>query len=133
LPEPVLKPSPRPLPKPDEIPLQEHTITHDLARGTVTVHLRASRRETSNDGRTESIEVTHSNYTVSKANPADAVLKATHEFDIRRPEGTCRVEANEIVSSDAASFRFLSEVEVQVDGKRYFHKSWNVTAPRKLN
>ena len=42
-------------------------------------------------------------------------------------------EANEIVSSDADSFRFLSEVEVQVDGRRHFHKSWNVTVPRKLN
>jgi hypothetical protein len=128
-----LKPSPRPLPAPHEIPVQEHTITHDLARGTVTVHLRASRHETSNDGRTENIEVTHSNYTVSKANPADAVLNATHEFDIRRPEGITRVEASEVVSSDAASFRFLSEVEVWVHGKRHFHKSWNITVPRKLN
>ena len=43
------------------------------------------------------------------------------------------VEANESLTSDLEAFHFLSQVEVTVDGKRHFHKSWRVSVPRKLN
>jgi hypothetical protein len=133
LPKPDLKPSPRPLQTPGEIPKQEHRITHDWVNQTTTVHLKSTRIEKSDNGRTENREITESTFTVSQANPADAVLKANHEFLMIRPEGEYHVEADESVVSDADSFRYLSEVHVTVNGKPHFNKSWNVTVPRKLN
>ena len=43
------------------------------------------------------------------------------------------VESNQVLSSDLESFRFLSQVEMTVDGKSHFNQSWGVSVPRKLN
>lgn len=137
LPPPDLKPSPRPPLKLEEFeqvfPKAEHTITQDFVNQTVTVHLRSIRREKSEDGLTSGTEVTHSSYTVSDANPADATLKAAHEYTIVRPEGEIKVEANEVVASDISSFRYLVRLDITVDGKPHFRKDWTVSVPRKLN
>ncbi|MFN0170957.1 MAG: CocE/NonD family hydrolase [Bryobacteraceae bacterium] len=133
LPAPRLKPSPRPPQKDEEIPKAVHEISQDLVNQTVTVTLESVRDEKSEDGKTKGAETTHSTYTVSRTNPADAVLKSSHKYTIVRADGTYYIEANEIVASDLTSFRYLTEVEVTIDGKRHFNKSWKVSVPRRLN
>ena len=105
----------------------EYTITHDLANQTTTVCLGKATNE-------PAAKLTQqSSFTVSSRNPANAVLKAGAVYTITRPEMEIEVEANEVTTSDAATFRHLTAVEVRVNGKHYFDKSWSVTIPRQMN
>lgn len=133
LPEPKLKPSPRPQVKPEDLGIPKHYITYDLVNRTTTVHLESFRTENTENGRASGEELTRSTFTVSEDNPADAVLKAMHAYTIKRPEGTFQIDAHEVVTSDVSSFRYLTQVEVKLDGKPHFDKSWRVSVPRKLN
>jgi hypothetical protein len=134
LPEVHFLPSPRDTPTDESIPKATHTITHDLVNGTVTVRLENFRSvEMAEDGRMGSQETSTSSYTVSKNNPADAELQARHEYVVVGPDGDIKVEANEVVSSDVSSFRYMTDVHITVGGKPHFQKSWRVSVPRKLN
>jgi len=71
-----------------------------------------------------------SRYTVSRKDPAGTRLRAEHIYTITRPEGEIRIEANESLASDARTFRFQSRVEIRVDGKTHFTRSWRASRPR---
>ena len=135
LPAPDLVASPRPPLVAEEYEKQygkpEHCITQDLVNRTVTVHLAKKTEGKSAYGETLNQSIARSSYTVSQDNPANAVLKATYGYVAKRPEGEITVEANEMLTSEMASFRFMSSVEVKVDGKHYFGKSWAVSRPRQ--
>ncbi len=133
LPPPDITPSPRMPPKPDEFGRAEHKITHDLVNQTVTVNLVKTSSGKAAFGQAESTRDIRSTYTVSEKNPADATLKSIHRYSIKRPDGDYEVEASEVLASDITSFRYLTAVDVKVDGKRHFNKSWKVSVPRKLN
>ena len=124
LPRPDLKILPPADPKKLSKP-SEYSITQDLANQTTTVRLVRGSEESGN--------LTSSSFTVSSQHPANAVLKARALRTVNRPESRIQVEANETTSSDALSFRHLVQVEILVNGKRHFQKSWSVTVPRKLN
>src|SRR5262249_33465276 len=133
LPPPDLKPSPRPDPKPEQYGSVEHRIMHDLVNQTVTVRLRSVHNEKTDDGATTADELTSSDYTVSQKNPAEATLRVNDVYTIQAPGGLFRIEASEVVASDITSFRYITEVDVKVDGKPHFSKSWTISVPRKLN
>ena len=133
LPPPDLKPSPTPVPKPEEKMKTKHRIIQDLVNQTTTVELMRSGSSKSENGQTEWTRNLQSAYTVSHTDPANAVLKATCEYTIIRVGEIIKVEANEVTSSDITSFRHLTEVEVTLNGRRHFHKSWEVSVPRKYN
>lgn len=130
------------LPKPDLVELPtadpellkrplEYSITHDLVGNAVTVRLGSQMGGVRGEGSDRA--VTRSRFTVSEANPADAVLAATSKYVIKRPDSEIEVQANEVTSSDKAAFHHVVDVEVTVNGARHFQKSWSVTVPRKLN
>lgn len=125
---PDLKPSPRSNATAADIATNtRHEITHDLVNQTVTSTLEIDQKKSAAPGSA------HSTYTVSLRNPAETVLKARFLYTLALPEPRITVESNEVLASDSESFRFMSSVEVKMDGKRHFHKSWNVSVPRKLN
>jgi predicted acyl esterase len=133
LPPPDLHPSAHVPPKPEDFGTSEHTITRDLVNQTVTVNLVKTTQSKSADGLTASLRDIRSSYTVSRTRPADATIRATMTYDIQRPEGKIHVQASDTLASDAASFRYLTEVEITLDGKPHFRKSWRVSVPRMLN
>lgn len=137
---PALKPSPRRVPTPDDFQGSGHKIMHDLVNDTVTVELTRESGLLPNSGSARppfgqsiSRRLARSRYTVSRANPAESSLQADHIYTIMRPEGEVKVEANEVLVSDAQMFRFTSRVEIQVDGKSHFTKSWRISRPRLLD
>ena len=121
------------MPRPEEKGKPKHRIIQDLVNQTTTVELMSSRSGKSENGQTEWTRNLQSAYTVSHTDPANAVLKATMEYTIIRVGEVIKVEANEVTSSDITSFRHLTEVEVTLNGRRHFHKSWEVSVPRKYN
>ena len=104
-----------------------HEIKHDLVDDTVT----ATLERVSTTGPAPGLA--HSIYTVSRRNPAETDLKARYVYEVPPTGSGMTVEANEFLISDMESFHFLSQVEVRVEGKRHFQKSWRVSVPRKLN
>ena len=104
-----------------------HEIKHDLVDETVTATLERVSEIGPAPG------LAHSTYTVSRRNPAETVLKARYVYEVPPAGSGMTVEANESLTSDLDSFHFVSQVEVTVNGKRHFHKSWRISVPRKLN
>ena len=119
LPAPDLKPSPNLLPEPETVAKPQHTVTFDLVNETTTL---TTIQPTAN-----------ATFTVSNKNPGEAVMKATRELVVSKPGSEIKVEAQSVTSSDTKVFRHLVEVEVLVNGKRHFQKSWSVVEPRGLN
>jgi hypothetical protein len=109
----------------------EYSITQDLVAETTTVRLGKERKGKRGDG--EQYMKLLSSFTVSEKNPANAALKAAATLSITRPESEVKIEANELTSSNKAAFRHLVEIEITVNGRRHFNRSWSVTIPRKLN
>jgi uncharacterized protein len=140
LPPPALKPSPHREPAESDFGGSSHKISHDLVNDTITVELEriSGLMPNSSDARPafgESIvsRAARSRYTVSRRDPAAAHLNAEHTCTIARPEGEIRIEANESLVSDAHMFRFQSRVEIRVDGKTHFTRSWRASRPRLLD
>ena len=52
---------------------------------------------------------------------------------IAKPDQEIRVDAQCVTVSNAATFRHMVEVEVTVNGRRHFAKSWAVVVPRDGN
>ena len=122
LPEPDLKPLPSADPgiltKPDE-----YSVTHDLVNNSTT--LRLVRIRGAMDQR--------SSFTVFSDNPARAFVKANVIYTVDQVDSKIQIETSELTSSDETAFTHLVDVEIRVDGKRHFNKSWSVTVPRALN
>ena len=116
LPGPELAPSPNPLPDPESLKKPEHLIILDLVNQTATVAVNSQSR-----------------FTVSMKEPANATMKGTSTLLISKPDLEIRVEAQCVTVSSATTFRHLVEVEVTVNGKRHFDKSWTVVVPRDRN
>jgi hypothetical protein len=119
LPKPDLQPSPNPLPDSVAKPEGEHNITYDPINQTTTLSMGQGANRTT--------------YTVSDLNPAETVINSDVEYVVSRPEGVFKVNAHAVTSSDAKVFRHIVEVEVTVDGKHHFSKSWEMSVPRVLN
>jgi len=119
LPPPDLKPSPNPPPEPENVAKPQYTVSFDLINETTTL--------------TTVHPTEHTTYTVSSKKPGEALMKATRELVVSKPDSEIKVEAQCVTSSDAKVFRHLVEVEVLVDGRRHFQKSWSVVVPRDLN
>lgn len=130
------------LPKPDlvELPLAdpeilktplEYSISRDLVENSVTVRLGSEMKDVRGEGADRA--VIRSTFTVSEDNPANAVLAATTDYVVKRPDSEIEVKANEVTTSDEAAFHHEVDVEVTVNGARHFRKSWSATVPRQLN
>jgi uncharacterized protein len=118
--KPDLRPSPYPVPDvPDATARPDSTMAYDPINQIMTLTLGRGANRTV--------------YTVSDLNPAEAVLKSDVEYAVSGGEGEVKVTAHAVTASDAKVFRHLVEVEVTVDGKRHFNKSWTLSVPRLLN
>lgn len=120
LPAPDLQPSPHPLPDRDALPRGDLVVSQDLANGTCTISQQR-------DG------LSRSHFTVSSEHPAHAVAKATFSRTTTQAGAAISVQADCTTSSDDKAFHHVVSVSVQVDGKPFFHKSWDTSVPREMN
>ncbi len=60
-------------------------------------------------------------------------MKANVIYTVDQVDSKIQIETSELTSSDETAFTHLVDVEIRVDGKRHFNKSWSVTVPRALN
>jgi len=125
LPKPDMIPSPNPFP--DTVAKPEYNITHNLIDQTTTLSVVRAPILGTAPG------LSRATYTISDLNPAEAVINNTIDYVVSRSDGETKVHAHMTTASDAKVFRHLVEVEVTVQGKRHFSKSWTMSVPRVFN
>jgi uncharacterized protein len=125
LPKPQLQPSEVPLPNAVTVRKPEYKVTYDLINQTTTVTTGVGAGADAFVGRTT--------FTVSDSDPAQAVMKSIVDYMVSQPEGDIKVQAQSVTESDEKVFRHLVEIEVTVNGKQHFNKSWTMSVPRTLN
>jgi uncharacterized protein len=123
LPPPDFRPSPVPLPDPDSIPKPTYTTTYDLINQTATVTI----------AKTTPTDDELATFTVSDKDPADAVMKDVVNYVVRQPDGVITVHTQSLLTSDDKVFRHILDLQITVDGKPHFSKSWTLVVPRALN
>jgi uncharacterized protein len=134
---PQLPPSFRPVQTAEELAAMQpvHHITFDPVNETVTMTEEASGKATKSElDSTLSRSESRSTFTVSDKNPAEATEKSTSDLYFEYPGGMqIQIESNEVVTSDQNSFLYMPHVDVLVNGKQRFSKSWTIQVPRNLN
>ena len=125
LPTPEFQPSPNPIP--DVVARPEYNVTYDLINQTTTLNMINDLVYGSARG------ASRASYTVSDQNPAAAMIKSDINYVVSRSIGEIKVGAQMVTTSDANVFHHLVEIEVTVDGRRHFSKSWMTSVPRILN
>jgi hypothetical protein len=108
-----------PLPM-DQIPTPRYAVTRDLIRGTLTCEY------TTNAG----VGVNKSSYTVSLARPAEATVVSGFVYPLERPGASIVVKSECTTRSDAADFHHETKVEVTLNGRVHWAKSWALRVPR---
>jgi len=78
------------------------------------------------------VGVNRSRFTVSRSDPARAVVESSYAMEVRQHGGAITIETQTVTSSDAGAFHHIVEAEIRVDGREHFRKSWSVSVPRGL-
>jgi uncharacterized protein len=115
-----------PLPKLSSIPAPEYGIHMDLIRDTVTSGF-VSPPSVPPTG------VNSSRFTVSNANPARATIDSSVTYLPPHPTLKIEIEATCQTTSDENTYSHLSQVDIEINGQRYFSKSWAETVPRRFS
>ena len=76
------------------------------------------------------IGVNSSHFTVHVDRPAEAVVRSEFEYPLDRPGLSIRARSQCITRSDAKAFHHLTQVEITVNGRPYWSKSWSLSVPR---
>jgi len=121
-------------PEPDLVLLPGSSARENLAPPKFSV-----TRDIINDTATMSYEMSggrqhhhEANFTVSAPNPAQAVVQANAQYSCDYQERHIIVDAQCVTSSDDQAFHHTAEVEITVNGKQHFNKSWKESVPRKF-
>jgi predicted acyl esterase len=120
LPEPSFRASDFPPLPPDQVPTPQYGVDRDLIGQTMTVSY------TTRSG----IGINRSRYTVRINRPAEAVVVSEFDYPLERPGLAVLVHSQCVTRSDEAAFHHLTHVEVTVNGRPHWGKSWAVSVPR---
>ena len=106
-------------------------IDEDVIAGTTTVHIHDGGWDTLADGRrlyaAETIRLT-----ARDADPARAELEADVAYRWRERTFETEIRARSRQSSTVDAFDLSVDLEVDVDGERFFERHWDERIPRRL-
>lgn len=120
LPEPRFRPSDFPPLPPDQVPTPQYGVQRDLIGQTLTVSY------TTRSG----IGINRSSYQISVNRPAEAVIKSEFEYPLERPGLAILVRSQCVTRSDEQVFHHLTQIDITVNGRPHWHKTWTVSVPR---
>jgi predicted acyl esterase len=118
---PRFLPSDFPPTPPEQLNLPEYALTRDLVRRTVEVTYRTL----------SGIGINRSRYTVSLDRPAEAAIESDYEYPMDRPGFSARVRSHCLTRSDAHAFHHTVHVEITLNGRPFWDKSWSLSVPRE--
>ncbi len=106
-------------------------IEDDVIAGTVTVTIHDGGEDVLEDGRrlyaAETLRLT-----ASDKDPASARLEADVVYRWHEIEHEIEIRARSLQTSDAEAFDLAVELEVDLDGARFFERDWRERIPRHL-
>ncbi len=106
-------------------------IREDVIDGSVTVTIHDGGEDLLDDGRrlysAETLRLT-----ASDADPARASLSADVVYRWHEQTFDTEIRARARQTSDASAFDLRIELEVDVDGERFFQREWRESVPRRL-
>ncbi len=105
---------------PDQVPTPDYSVSRDFIKNAVTVSIRTL----------SGIGVNRSHFTVHVDRPAEAIVHSEFEYPLDRTGLSIRVRSQCVTRSDAQAFHHLTQVEITVNGRPYWSKSWSVSVPR---
>jgi hypothetical protein len=106
-------------------------IETDVLAGTVTVSIHDGGEDILDDGRrlysAESLTMT-----AGDADPARAIMASDVVYRWREHTFETEIRARSNQTSDAQAFYLAIELEVDVDGERFFRRDWHERIGRRL-
>jgi len=120
--EPRFLPSDFPPLPPEQIPTPDYSITRDLVKNSLLVNIRTLA----------GIGVNRSQYTIYVDRPAEAAVRSEFEYPLERPGMSILVRSQCVTRSDAQSFHHTTQVEITINGRPHWSKSWSISVPRAL-
>src|SRR6185295_6766549 len=120
IPEFQFKPSDFPPLPPEQIPTPDYSATRDFIKNAMSVNIRTL----------SGAGVNRSHYKIHVDRPAEAVVRSEYEYPIERAGMSILVRSQCVIRSDAQSFHHLTQVEVTINGRPHWSKSWSVSVPR---
>ena len=106
-------------------------ITDDVIAGTVTVTIHDGGEDVLDDGRRLYAAETMT-LTAWDADPARALMDADVVYRWHEHDAFVEIRARSTQTSDATDFHLSVELDVTLDGKRLFRRSWSESIPRRL-
>ena len=107
------------------------TITTDVLAGSVTVSVHDGGEDVLADGRRLYAAETLT-MTAFDADPARAILDADVVYRWHEHTFETEIRARSYQTSDAEAFHLSVDLEVDVDGARFFERSWRESIERRL-
>ena len=117
LPAPAFDASPHPA-APETLERPEYALTLDLVNDSVTCNLVSAGG------------ANRSRYTVSNRDPAHASIDSSYTCAVPHATLDIRVTATCQTVSDATAYTHAAQVEITVNGRPHFRKSWTDSVPR---
>jgi uncharacterized protein len=106
-------------------------ITTDVLAGSVTVSVHDGGEEILDDGRRLYASETLT-MTAFDDDPARAILDADVVYRWREHTFETEIRARSTQTSDAGAFQLSVDLEVDIDGERFFERSWRESIERRL-
>lgn len=100
---------------------RDDLIIRDLTGSIAEFHQTSDKTYTLDDGSTLRIRATNIS-TIAAARPGETTLKARVEAEVRRPVDAVTVTVDALQTRD----RYAIDGRVEVDGKRFFARSWEL-------
>src|SRR5436309_13677097 len=102
------------------MPTAEYGSIRDLIRSAVTVNIRTL----------SGVGVNRSQCTVNINRPAEAVVRSEFEYSMERQGMSIVVRSQCVTRSDAQAFHHTTQVDITINGRPHWSKSWSVSVPR---
>lgn len=118
---PSFRPSDFPPLPADQLPTPEYEIRRDLVRQKVEVCYTTQSGAGKNRSR----------YTVNLLRPADASVDSEFEYPLQWSGTDVLVRSHCLTRSDETAFHHTTEVEVSINGRPHWSKSWRLSVPRR--
>jgi hypothetical protein len=123
LPPPSLSLTHDSMPERQDLEAPEYSITSDIVRRTAMMRYKASYGPSWSNS---------ASYTVSADQPARAVIEARATRGLHAAGRDIVVDTQCVTSTDERAFHHTVEVEIRINGRHHFGKSWAVSVPRRL-
>lgn len=123
LPEPDLALMAPPAASPEELEPPAFSIAHDLIHETQTATHEVAYRP---------CWINRGSFTVSAREPAQAIARGNSTCGYTYEGQEIEVQAECVTTSDRSAFHHVVLVEITVNGRRYWSKSWAVSVPRQF-